>query len=334
MISDNASWCRWRTLPAPVRWSAIAVACVAALVAFFALFDWNLARGVIGHAASSRMDREVRIEGSLNVRLFSSTPTFEVRQLRIRNPSWFGPGTMATVGRLKGAIEIAPLFRGRLVFRALEIDQPIVRLSRDVSGRANWWLRPSRDEAAPPAKLPAMRSFRLQNATLRIDDAVRKLSFAGTVAAWEQIQSEVAQSFRLQGHGTLNGERFTLTLTGSPLINIRIDEPYAFAATVNAGATRARLHGSIERPFDLARYATTVDVSGRNLADLYYLTGLPLPLTSAYQLNARVSRDGPEITMSDIAGKVGDSDLRGNASVSVGGKRPFLSADLVSHSLR
>jgi hypothetical protein len=325
---------RWRTFPAAIRWGAITAGFVAVLVVFLALFDWNLARGAIGRIASGRMDREVRIEGPLDLRLFSSAPSVEIRQLRIRNPDWFGPGTMATVERIRASIEIAPLFRGRLVFRTLEIEQPVVRLSRQAGGRANWWMHSSREETSHPTRLPIMRSLRLREATLRVDDAFRKLTFVGKVAADEQARSESAQPFRLRGQGMLNGEPFMLALTGNPLASIRIDQPYAFAATVNAGATRVRLRGAIERPFDFARFDAKLKASGRNLADLYYLTGVPFPLTAAYRLSARLLRSGSEIMASHIVGEVGDSDLRGTATLRTGGKRPFLSANLVSHSLR
>jgi hypothetical protein len=241
---------------------------------------------------------------------------------------------MATVERLGASIEIAPLLRGRLVFRTLEIEQPVVRLSREADGRANWWMHASREKTTSPPRLPVVRDFRLQDATLRIDDAFRELRFVGKIAADEQAGREVAQPFRLHGQGDLNGEPFRLALTGSPLASIRLDQPYAFAATVNAGNTRVRLRGAIERPFDFARFDAKLNASGRNLADLYYLTGVPLPLTAAYQLSARLRRSGSEIRASHIVGEVGDSDMRGTATLRTGGTRPFLSADLVSHSLR
>jgi uncharacterized protein involved in outer membrane biogenesis len=324
---------RWRAVPTPARVILIVLAFLAALILFLAFFDWNLARPAIGRFASSIAGREVRIEGPLVVHLFSKAPAFELRQLRIQDPEWFGRKTMATVERIKGSIEIAPLFRGRLVFRELEIEQPDVRLARDATGRANWWIRPTWTKASLPPDLPATRDLQLQDGKLRIDDAFRKLKFSGAIAANEGSRSDGAQPFRLSGEGTLNGERFTLAFAGDSLARIRIDQPYDFTATVAAGPTHAKFRGTIEKPFDLARFATTVDVSGRNLADLYYLSGLPFPLTSDYRLTARMQRDGTEISLRDIAGRVGKSDLRGTATIQTDGERPLLDAKLLSHSL-
>ena len=308
------------------------MACIVGLVAFLALFDWNLARGVIERSTSRRMGREVRIEGPMDVRLFSSAPTVEIRRLRIRNPSWFGPGDLATVERLKASIEFAPLFRGRIVLRALEIEKPVVWLARRADGRANWWPRPNREEARP-VNLPAVRHFQLQVGRLHIDDALRELTFRGKIDADEKMLSEIAEPFQMRGEGTLNNEPFSLTLSGSPLANIRIDRPYGFTAAIDAGATHVKFKGAIEKPFDLGRLAMSVEASGRNLADLYYLSGLPFPLTSDYRLTARMKRDGPEIVLSHIAGKAGQSDLRGKATIRTGGERPLVTAELVSHAL-
>src|SRR5688572_29116603 len=332
MSSVSPRWRQWRALSAPIRWGAIAVAIIGALAVFLALFDWNLARGVIERSASRRMDREVRIEGPMNVQLFRSAPIVETRQLRIRNPSWFGPGTLATVARLKVSIEIAPLFRGRIVLRALEIEKPVVSLARKADGRANWEASPERDESGP-LKLPAIRDFQLRDGRLHIDDAFRKLVFRGQIHVDEKLQDKAAEPFRMRGEGTLNDEPFALTLAGSPMANIRIDRPYGFTTVIDAGATHVKLKGAVEKPFDLGRLAMTLEASGRNLADLYYLSGLPLPLTADYRLTAKVRRDGPEIALTHIAGKVGQSDLGGKATIRTGGERPLVTAELVSHSL-
>ena len=331
--TDHLNWERWHSLPAAIRGIAVGLAFMIVLVVFLHLFDWNLARHAIGRLASGIAGREVRIEGPLAVKLFSTAPNFELRQLRVQDPQWFGSGTMATVEKIRGSIEIAPLFRGRLVFRTLEIEKPDVRLARDATGRANWWMRAVRREAALPPDLPAARDFHLRNGRLRIDDTFRKLKFSGTIAANEGSRNDTAQPFRLFGEGTLNGERFRLAFTGDSLAGIRIDQPYDFTATVDAGPTHGRFRGKIEKPFDLARYSTMVDVSGRNLADLYYLTGLPLPLTSDYRLTTRMKRDGTEIALREIVGRVGKSDLRGTAIIRTDAERPLINTRLLSHSL-
>src|SRR5690606_14463255 len=71
--------------------------------------------------------------------------------------------------------------------------------------------------------------------------------------------------------------------------------------------------------------------------DLYPLLGIALPPTPPYSLDGHFTRDieGKRTTWhyDGFTGAVGDSDLRGDASVTTGGARPFLRATLASKKL-
>jgi len=66
---------------------------------------------------------------------------------------------------------------------------------------------------------------------------------------------------------------------------------------------------------------------------MFYLTGVALPNTPAYQLSGNVSRREKLYSIRDMAGRVGSSDLGGRLSVDTKPKRPMLKADLLSRSL-
>ena len=91
--------------------------------------------------------------------------------------------------------------------------------------------------------------------------------------------------------------------------------------------------GAVPKPFDMSQFAMNVTSRGPDLADLYGLTGVPLPNTPPYDLHGRLSRDVHLWKLENIGGRVGSSDLAGLISVRTGDKRPFLTADLKSHSL-
>ena len=62
-----------------------------------------------------------------------------------------------------------------------------------------------------------------------------------------------------------------------PLVNVDPNRPYPFDARVQAGATRARLVGHIAHPFNFGQINGMFSVTGADLADLYYLSGLAFP---------------------------------------------------------
>ena len=66
----------------------IAVLLLAIVVVFLLLFDWNWLRGPIGRWASTKYDREIALQGDLDVNLFSWTPSVVVRDLKVGGPQW------------------------------------------------------------------------------------------------------------------------------------------------------------------------------------------------------------------------------------------------------
>jgi len=329
----SGNW--WQRIPRPLRWLGGVVILLVLLIIAAGVTDWNFARGFIARVASRQLDRNVSIDGALRVHLLSSAPSFSVSDLRIANPDWAGAGDMLQVRQLRIELQLSQLLLGRLVLRTLEVEQPQLALRRDAKQRANWdFGRPGSASSAHPTRLPVIRHFALRGGTLDVDDAIRKLSFHGSVAAEESGGGTRAEPFRLDGHGTLNKKPFDLKFEGGALLNVNPNRPYPFRLNVVAGASSVALTGSIARPFDFGRFDVDADIRGQNLANLYYLTGLALPLTAAYRISAHVQRADMHFTLADIAGKLGNSDVSGHATVDIAADgRPDLKIVLVSKSL-
>jgi uncharacterized protein involved in outer membrane biogenesis len=325
----------WRRIPRPLRWlGALFVALLLILVGA-GLTDWNFARGFIGRMASRQLERRVSIGGPLRVHLLSSAPSLAVDGLSIANPDWAGGGDMLQVPHLLIELQLSQLLRGHLVLRTVELDAPQLSLLRDARQRANWDVgKPAAMKSQQPSALPAIRHFALRGGTLVIDDAIRKLAFNGQVVANESRGEHTAEPFRLDGQGTLNQEPFKLTFEGGPLLNVDPARPYPFQVKIDAGPSSASVSGSIAKPFDLGVFDANVAVRGQNLANLYYLTGLALPLTAPYRVVTHVHRSGMHFALGTIAGKIGNSDIEGEATLDIAaGGRPHLKVALNSKSL-
>jgi len=319
----------WR----PGRGWLVAGLALLAICIVLALFDWNWLRGPIGRFASARTGREVRLEGDLKVRLLTLTPTVRIGGLRIGNPSWAPRERMAEVRDIVVQARLLPLLSGRLVLPLVSVEQPNVSLFRDASGRANWDFSTGAKTPAKPLQLPPIQTFVIADGRIRALDLGRRLSFTGTINARERRTAAYDRGFRLEGRGELNRRAFRLDVTGGPLINVRRDRPYPFDAQVTAGATRVAAKGEVPRPFDLGVVGGTVSISGRDLNDLYDLTGLALPNTPPYRVSGQFRREGQRYRYTDFNGRVGASDISGDAAVDMTSGRPFLTGALRSRRL-
>ena len=87
---------------------------------------------------------------------------------------------------------------------------------------------------------------------------------------------------------------------------------------------------TVEKPFDLSHLHVGFVVTGKDLADVFYLTGLALPNTPPYRLAASVKVTGTKYTVDDLKGRVGSSDLSGEVVVETRSKIPKLTGNLTS----
>jgi uncharacterized protein involved in outer membrane biogenesis len=313
------------------KWTGITVLAilVAAIITLYFL-DWNQMRGPIGRYLSNRSGREVRIDGNLAVKLFTLQPSVDVGGLYIGNPSWVGKPQAATVKDARVEVRLLPLLFGNLILPLVKIDQPNLLVVRDASGRTNWDSKGQNPNDA--FKLPPIRQFIVNDGHVKIDDAVRKLHFTGTVNSSEDAGGKNA-AFTMAGDGTLNGNKFLANVKGGPLLNVDESNPYNFNADIHSGETHVTVNGSVTHPFHLDQYTAGLVITGPNLSDLYYLTGLTLPGTPHYHLTVNVQRDGAEYRLSDINGLLGKSDLHGNLTVDTSNKIPALAGKLASRAL-
>jgi uncharacterized protein involved in outer membrane biogenesis len=318
-----------RRVPRSFWWAlGISSLLIVALALFLAWFNWNMLRGPIARQASAMTGRQVRIDGTLAVHPWSWTPSATVDGLKIGNPAWMGGGDMADIDRLTVSVKVWPLLIGRVELPLVRAEHPIIALYRGADGRNNWQF----GHSTQPVKLPPIQNFVIHDGHLNYSDKKRGLTIVGTMQSDETAGGQ--GSFHLDGEGSINKAPFLVTVSGASLINVRHDRPYPFRADIRAGDTHIIAHGELTKPFDFGQIRTDLAVTGNNLADIYLLTGLALPMSPPYQLNGELLRNGTSFTFHNVVGRVGASDLEGVFKVDrEADDRPDLHADLRSHML-
>ena len=311
-----------------LRWSiTVVVAFLIALIVTLYFLDWNSVRGPISSYLSHRYGRTIAIGGDLKVDLFRRQPHIAVNDLAIGNPSWLTSQPHgARLDHAEIEFRLWPALFGHLILPRVELDHPDLLLVRLSDGRTNW------DHNGSGLTIPPIQNFLLKDGHVEIDDAVRHLKFQGAVSSEEKAGGK-GSAFHLDGDGTLNGEKFTATVQGGPLIHVDESKPYAFEAELQVGPSHAIIDGRIDHPFHLGQWGARVEATGKTLSGLYDVTGIPLPATPPYHLNGTLRRDGKFYSVSDLAGAVGKSDLRGTITVDASGPVPDLKGHLTSRVL-
>jgi uncharacterized protein involved in outer membrane biogenesis len=307
------------------------VALLALLLALLMLFQWNWLRGPIGDWASARYDREIALDGDLDVTLFSWTPSARIRDLRIGGPDWALERDTLRIADAQASVRLGPLLTGRIEMPMVRITRPEVVLISTADGRKSWVLDPDKPRTDDALRLPPINRLIIQDGRVSLTHQERDIKLDATVNAREG--SDGGAGFHLDGRGTMNGTPLTLEVRGGPFINIRRDRPYGFKAELSGVGSTLTADGSITRPFDLGRFKATLSLEGRDMADLYLLTGITTPNTPPYRLSGQLTRDDALFSFTGFTGRVGSSDLSGDVRVDRVGERRRVRADLRSQLL-
>lgn len=313
------------------------LALVGGTLIVLATLDWNRFRDPLARFVSERTGYDVRIDGDLRVRLLTLQPSASVRRVTVTNPHRRERARLLAFDAATLEVKLLPLLVGRVIVERLTVARPFVDLYVDERGRTNWQTprRRAADDGAParPPDLPVVRRFVVEGGRVRVEDLEHRLKVDGTLAAAENARSPDDKPFRFEAEGTLNAEPFRMTVRGGPLVNLDPGEPYAFDAQLAAGATQVAARGTLPEPFDLSKAQVTAAIVGRDLADLYFVSGVALPNSRPYRLTARVLVNGTRIEIPTVQGRIGGSDLGGRGAVDLSGERPRLTAALASRKL-
>jgi uncharacterized protein involved in outer membrane biogenesis len=315
----------------------IALGTLVLLIVLFALFfDWNYFRPTLARIISEKTGRHTVIRGNLRVHLWSFEPSAEIDGLTMDNPPWAQHPVMFTADQLVVSVSLGRLLRGQVVVPEIKVVRPVVDLERDAKERASWEFgteegRPQK--SSQPTKIPTIRRLLIESGTVRVADAIRKLKLDGTLVASDISGQESSSGFELKCTGSLNDKPFRADLHGGPLINLDPNHPYQMTAHLTAADIKVDARTSFPKPFDMEQYSVKFEVSGNDLADVFYLTGLALPNTPPYRLSADVEHRGTLFRMDNLKGKLGSSDIEGMVEIETGHTRPKFTAKVRSDTL-
>jgi uncharacterized protein involved in outer membrane biogenesis len=304
---------------------------VLAIAILIAVFDWNWLKGPIERRVQVATGRSFVIKGDLAVNL-GMRPRIRAEGVQLGNASWSSEPVMVQLDRVEMRIALWPLLRGQVDIPYVSLQRPDLLIERNRDGEGNWAFAGKKSGSA--GNLPLIRELRVNDGKLRVHEPVLKTDLSLTFASAESSSKTGRAPLVAHGAGTYRGDPFKLAArVDSPLDLADKDRPYRIELTASAGETRAHMSGALHGQLQLQSLDLHFDLAGPDLADLYQLVGIPLPQTAAYSLTGQLQRDGDVWSYRKFKGKVGNSDLEGDASIDIGGERPKLKADLVSTRL-
>ena len=318
----------------------MAVALVALLVVFLALFDWNWVRPSLERYIARKTEREFRMS-DLHVRLGLS-PTIRMRDVYFGNAAWSKDApAMAKIEMLEFSVSLRDLPEKILVPR-VALTRPELVFERLPDDRKNWILSDPSDTS--PSKL-RISTLSVDHGRLRYRDHGVPFTLEVQGSTFDpQSQQKVKDADAKPSNnryttqydfkGTYHGAQFSgQALTGDVLSFQESGVPFPLQGRLDAGTTRLAVEGVIADAADISAIDVDLRIEGQTLANLYPFLLLPLPASPPYRLQGHLILKGNRYTMDDLQGKIGSTDVRGKGAYVDRAPRPLLTADLRSNLL-
>jgi uncharacterized protein involved in outer membrane biogenesis len=281
--------------------------------------------------ATALLGRAVHIT-DLALRLGAMTEV-ELRGVRVANPEGFAAeGDFAEIAQVTLRFDIWASWRsGAPVIALMAINGASIQPRVLADGSHNLAFAfgppPGEDAVGTPPPFPiglvtiSGGEARLLHTPLRAD------------VAWhfETRDSAEPQQLIVSAEGHYAGAPITARLVSGAILGVRdATNPWPVEAELVNGTTRGTLRGTLRNPLLLAGADLRLELSGPDMRFLTPLTGVPIPSTPEFSIAGRLALAAGRLRFTEIAGRVGNSDLEGEVTMQPRQGHPDITADLRS----
>jgi len=323
------------------------VAIILLFIVLLVIFLEPLIKSLIEYKGSKELGRELKINGVFDIDWHWGYTNLHAEKIHLNNAPGYPETHMAEVDSLDVSFKPLKLLVGKLDLGQLSLQKPSLVLERKSMVDANWNFhgpqKPEANKDANDLSFPMIKNMLIKDGRVVYRDAVNTFnlvvsvnSINSGVAADTATQKEnsAKRTIAVDGNGSIRKQDFLISASGGDL-NALLNEQavYPIGLQIEMGTTKVNVDGTLKDPLTLGGIDAKLTLSGHSMADLFYLTAIPLPITPPYRLNGRLTKNANTWGYSNFEGMVGNSDLSGNLSYDTGSERGFLKAKLLSNNL-
>jgi uncharacterized protein involved in outer membrane biogenesis len=322
----------------------LVVALVVGAIAVLMTTDFNQYKPLIAEKTKEATGRDLVIAGDLELGI-SLTPSVSVAGVTLSNAEWGKRPEMVKVERFEAQMALIPLAFGIIDVQRIVLVGADILLEVDKKGRANFDFKApgAKEEAAAPAEQPAeaeergipipvVREVVISESTLTYTDAKTGASHEAKIDELTMNGEGLEHPIEMLFKGSYNKAAIKITASlGAPIELKAPTKPYPVVLTLEAGGADISVKGTIAEPMAGKGLNLAVSVKGGELGDLSAVAGAEVPKLGAYSMSTSVTGDPAKaLNLVGFKGTLAGSDVAGDVTVNLAGKRPFIDAKLKS----
>lgn len=327
----------WRLL-------GVAVGLAVLVVAALALVPTDRVAGLAAKEFGKATGRALTVAGPVRPTLW---PDLGVRigGIAVADADWAGPDPMLEAAALSVGLDTAALLRGDIRITGIDVERPVLRLTRAADGRANWdFAGPPAVQGDDPAPGPAAAPPAISLDRLRIDDGrvIFRDGVTGEAMDFAALTLETAvpaldRPVTVTLSATLNGAALAGRVDLAAPSDLLAGRPVTLSADLGLAGAALRIDGRAGGTPLTAEAQVALTAPG--LDGPFAALGLPPPGLPAglgrdrIALDAALTWDGAVLYLRDLAASLDGSRITGAVDLATAGPRPRITADLALDGL-
>jgi uncharacterized protein involved in outer membrane biogenesis len=312
--------------------AAFIVVAALSLVLLLAIFGWNWLRAPIERMVLERTGRALVITGDLTMEYAWPRPRLRAGAVSFANPAWATERQMVTAQTVEVSLDLPQLLARKIVFPEVRLQRPVLFLEKGSAGKKNWLLDLQQQDEGARFQIDRLS---LDEGSLGYDDAAQKTRIRATLSTQDLADgAESVTGLVFQAEGQFKGLALKAHGGAGPVLALREQtKPYPLLINAQIGPTTVQASGTVTDLASLAALDMRLKLHGASLEQLYPLLGIAVPETAPYALDGHLLHSAGKWRYEEFSGVIGKTDIAGNLQLLLGGKRPALSATLVSKRL-
>jgi uncharacterized protein involved in outer membrane biogenesis len=322
----------------------LVVALVVGAIAVLMTTDFNQYKPEIAEKTKEATGRDLVIAGDLEIGI-SLTPSVSVAGVTLSNADWGSRPEMVKVERFEAQMSLIPLVFGIIDVQRIVLVGADILLEIDKQGSANFDFKApgAKEEAPAPVEqpvaadeggtpIPVVREVVIRDSKLTYMDAQTDASHQAIIDELTINGEGPDNPIEMLFAGSYNeaGIKMTASL-GAPTEAIAATKPYPVALTLEVGGANITVKGTIAEPMAGRGLDLAISVTGSQLGDLSAVAGTDVPKMGPYAMSTGVTGDPAKaLNLVGFKGELAGSDVAGDVTLNLAGKRPFIDAKLKS----
>ena len=303
-------------------------------------FDVNQYKGEISQAVEDATGRKLDIGGDIGFKV-SLIPTVVIEDIKFANASWGSKPDMLSLDKFEVQVSLMPLLSGNIQVNRVILLAPEILLETNKKGMGNWVLdsKQTEEKVTAPSEsstpLPAIvvSEVYIENASITYKDGVTGKETKVVIENIETKSDSFDAPLSLLVKIVYNEIPVKIEGSLGSINQLIANKNYPVDLEINTSDAKIGLHGQVAKPMEGKGLDLELGFNVASLSKLSKLAETELPALGPISLTGKVSDGESSYSIKNMKLQAGKTDLSGDLTANLAGKRPALSANLSSNSI-